>query len=119
MAVFSAEHKEGTMPVMIKCTWCGKDFTPNRSDGLFHNKACKQQYWRWKHRLNYLYSVAHNAIGEIEQYLEYENKRNEAENVLGSLADTLHNIGFTWELKQMELPQEAYVISNQLGGKDE
>jgi len=57
------------MPAVVKCTWCGKEFSPTRSDGLFHSKACKQQYWRWKHRLNYLYSVAHNAIGEIEQSL--------------------------------------------------
>lgn len=103
------------MSVIIPCTWCGKDFTPQRSDGLFCGGACKQAYWRWKHKLNYLHSVAHTAIAEIEEYLGYGNKRNEAENVLGALADQLHLIGFANELKQMELPQDSYTLSNKTG----
>lgn len=103
------------MPDFIPCTWCGKHFTPTRKDGLFHSNACKQAYWRWKHRLNYLHSVASNAIDEIEQYMDYANKQKEAENVLGNLADKLHALGFEHDIVQLPFPEESYTIANQLG----
>lgn len=98
-----------------QCTWCGKGFRASRSDGLFCSNACKQAYWRWKHRLNYLHAAASNAIDEIEAYLGYKKKQKEAENVLGQLADRLHALGFEHDVEQLPLPAEAYVISNQLG----
>jgi len=98
-----------------QCAWCGQGFTPSRSDGLFHSAACKQSYWRWKHRLNYLHACASNALDEIEAYLGYENKRKEAENVLGALADRLHALGFEHDLEQLPFPVETYTIENQLG----
>lgn len=101
------------------CTWCGKSFRPSRSDGLFCSPACKQAYWRWKHRLNYLHACANNALDEIEAYLEYPHKRNEAENVLGQLADRLHALGFEHDLVQLPILEEAYTVPNQLGGKNE
>lgn len=103
------------MSVLRPCTWCGKEFQPSRSDGLFCSKPCKQGYWRWKHRLNLIIAQAHNAIDEIEQYLEYDNKRVEAENALGMLADKLAAMGFEASDKQLPLPESAYTISNQLG----
>jgi hypothetical protein len=103
------------MSDLCACAWCGKEFRPSRSDGLFHSKPCKQAYWRWKHRLNYLQSVAYNAIEEIEQYLEYPFKEKEAQNVLGLLADKLHALGFEHDQVQLELPEDSYTISNQLG----
>lgn len=104
------------MPELRPCTWCGQPFTPSRSDGLFHSNACKQSYWRWKHRLNYLHAVADNAIGEIESYLEYEHKCKEAENVLGALADKLHALGFEHDVEQLPLPESAYTIQNSTEG---
>lgn len=106
------------MSVLINCEWCGKLFQPSRSDAHFHSSACKQAYWRWKHRLNYLQSVAYNAIEEIEQYLEYPHKQRDAENVLGQLADKLHALGFEHDVTQLPLPEEAYTLSNQLGDKE-
>lgn len=103
------------MSVLRACTWCGKEFTPSRSDGLFHSAPCKQAYWRWKHRLNLIYAQANNAIDEMEAYLEYPNKRVEAENLLGALADKLHALGFEHDVEQLPLPAEAYTITNQLG----
>jgi hypothetical protein len=103
------------MSVLRSCTWCGKEFTPSRSDGLFHSASCKQAYWRWKHKLNLLYHNIYSAITEIEAYLEHENTRNEAENVLGEVANRLADIGFLASIEQMALPVEAYTISNQLG----
>lgn len=107
------------MPERQPCTWCAKLYTPSRSDGLFCSASCKQAYWRWKHRLNYLHAVASNAIDEIEAYLEYENKTTEAQNVLGSLADKLHALGFEHDLEQLPLPSEAYTLENSLGGNNE
>lgn len=107
------------MPELSNCTWCGKRFTANRKDGLFCSAACKQAYWRWKHRLNYLYAVASNAIEEINAYLEYENKTKEAENVLGALSDKLCLLGFVPSETQLELPAEAYTIENETGGGNE
>jgi|SRR5580765_1390197 len=106
------------MSVLIPCQWCGRDFHPSRSDGLFCRASCKQAYWRWKHRLNYLHACASNALDEIESYLEYEHKRKEAENVLGSLADRLHVLGFEHDVEQLPLPSEAYTLENQLGGEN-
>lgn len=97
------------------CVWCGKGFTASRKDGLFCGGACKQAYWRWKHRLNYLHAVCDNAIGEIEQFMEYPNKQKEAENVLGALADKLHLLGFEHDVEQLPFPEETYTIQNQLG----
>ena len=97
------------------CVWCGKEFRPSRTDGLFHNKACKQAYWRWKHRLNYLHAVANNAIDEINQYLDYPNKAKEAENVLGTLADKLCLLGFIASETQIAFPPEVYTLENKIG----
>lgn len=105
--------------ITSKCIWCGEPFQASRKDGLFHSAACKQAYWRWKHRLNYLQAVAHNAIDEIEQYLEYDAKRNEAENVLGQLADKLHALGFEHDVVQLPLPEQSYTLENSIGGENE
>lgn len=103
------------MPKESICTWCGKHFTASRSDGLFCKKPCKQAYWRWKHRLNLIVAQANNAIDEMEQYLEYAEKRKEAENALGMLADKLHALGFEHDVEQLPFPEAAYTITNQLG----
>jgi len=103
------------MPELIPCQWCGEQFQPTRKDGLFHSAACKQAYWRWKHRLNYLHAVANNAIEEINQYLEYENKTKEAQNVLGALSDKLFLLGFVPVEAQLAFPEEVYTVKNRLG----
>jgi len=106
------------MSQLTPCAWCGKDFTPTRKDGLFHNAACKQAYWRWKHRLNYLHAIANNTIEEINQYLEYGNRTKEAENVLGALSDKLCLLGFIPSETQLEFVPEVYSSENEIGGQN-
>lgn len=96
------------------CVWCGKQFE-HRYNVLYCNAACKQAYWRWKHRLNLLHAQASQAIDEIEAYLEYPQKQKEAENVLGQLADRLHALGFEHDVEQLPLPAEAYTLENSIG----
>jgi hypothetical protein len=106
------------MSVLRACVWCGKEFQPSRSDGLFHSKPCKQAYWRWKHKLNLYRHQVYQAISEMEQYLAHENTRKEAENALGEIADRLAAMGFEASDKQLPIPEFAHTISNQLGDED-
>lgn len=102
-----------------QCQWCGQEFKPSRSDGLFCRAACKQAYWRWKHRLNYARATIYDAINTVESYLAYDHMRKEAENVLGEIADRLHALGFEHDIVHLPLPAESYTLENQLGEKNE
>lgn len=107
------------MPELSNCTWCGKGFTASRKDGLFCGAACKQAYWRWRHRLGYLHAIADNAIEEINAYLEYENKTKEAKDALGALSNKLCLLGFVPSETQLELSEAAYTLENETGGESD
>lgn len=101
------------------CTWCGQSFAGKRSDSLFCNPVCKQKYWRWKHRLDLIRTAIMYNIDECMRYLEEPNTEHLASLVLGETADRLAAFGFVATTHQMSLPEEAYAVSNQLGGKDD
>lgn len=103
------------MSVLRPCTWCGKEFTPTRSDGLFHSKSCKQAYWRWKHKIDFIASQVYQGISEIEQYLENDATRQHAENILGATADRLAAMGFEASDKQIGFAEETYTLTNETG----
>lgn len=96
------------------CTWCGQLFTGTRGDQLFCSKACKQRYWRWKHKLNLIRASVMAQLDEVTGYLDKANTHLEAVTVLGEISDRLTDLGFTSTSLGNGLPDETYEISEEL-----
>jgi len=103
------------MALPIPCYWCGEMFAPTRSDALFHSGACKQAYFRWKHKLDYLRAQVYNAVEDIESYLEKTETQKEAENALGGFSDWLSLRGFVGTTGDEPFAPEEEETANQLG----
>jgi hypothetical protein len=104
------------MPEQSVCTWCGQLFVGKRGDQLFCNKACKQKYWRWKHHLDLDRKTIMVTLDQVVEYLNNDRTEEEAVLVLGEVVDRLAALGFVATEAQMSLPEETFVLSNQLGG---
>jgi len=65
--------------------------------------------------LNWYHAAANDAISRIEEYVEHKTCSNEAQFMLGQLADRLAALGFEASDKQLPPHESAYTISNQLG----
>lgn len=97
------------------CTWCGQPFQEKRADALFCNPACKQKYWRWKHKLNLMRAEVLARLDEITGYLGTKATELEATIVLGEISDRLTDLGFTSTSLGFQETQETYEISEELG----
>jgi hypothetical protein len=104
---------------VLSCAWCGKDLPAKRADAKFCGQPCKQAYWRWKHKLDMLRAGTMGNINEIFTYIAHENTRSEAEQLLKDIADKLWLLGVIPQPTQIPFPEEAYQLSNQLGGQNE
>jgi len=101
------------------CSWCGQVFRAKRSDSLFCNPACKQRYWRWKHKLNLLRAQALAVLDEVTGYLDQQNTHMEAVIVLGEISDRLTDLGFTSTSLGDTPTFEIAMPEEELGGQND
>jgi len=67
-----------------QCLWDGVDFEATREDAIFCCKACKQAYWRWKHRVD-LEVARINA--SLEVLARYTTREETADLAWQAIAD--------------------------------
>lgn len=75
-----------------QCKWCGKDYEATRPESEFHNGACKQAYWRWKHDLDLERARSMRGVWNIYKYTAHSETGVEAWEDLVALRDWLNGL---------------------------